>query len=66
MTETENKKKLIQTPIMFEEKMIKAIDCQARHEGLFRGRSILIRRAVAEYLERHAPQQEPAASEVAV
>ncbi len=46
--------KVVGTPVCLTPLMIRALDAEASREGLFRGRSVIVRRACIEYLDRHA------------
>ena len=48
-----NLERVIPTQVCLPEKMILALDAQAKREELFRGRSVIVRRAVTEYLNNH-------------
>ena len=53
-TMMEKGKRVVQTPICLSPKTVKALDAQAQREGLvLRGRSVVVRRACTEYLQRH-------------
>ena len=57
--------KVIQTPVCLPPGMVEELDAQAEAEGLMRGRSAIVRRACAEYLDRHGRQQSGNARETA-
>lgn len=52
MHNADEEAKVKPTPVCLTPQLIAELDTEAEREGLFRGRSILIRRACKEYLER--------------
>lgn len=52
-TQVSNDPKVITMPICFPPQMLADLDAQAQREGLYRGRSAIVRRAVAEYLDKY-------------
>lgn len=62
--DTTDEPKVKPTPVCLTPQLLVELDAEAKAEGLFRGRSIIIRRACKEYLERRrqdtAPMQKAA------
>lgn len=61
--DTTQEPKVKPTPVCFTPELLADLDREVEREGLFRGRSILIRRACKEYLERRqvtVPEQKAA------